>query len=724
MKERCKAMKKYDYLVIGSGLYGSIFAHEAKEKGKKVLVIDKRPTIAGNIYTEKQEGINVHKYGAHIFHTNNKKVWSYITQFAEFNRFTNSPVANYKGELYSMPFNMYTFNKMWGVVTPEEATAKIEEQKREITGKPKNLEEQAISLVGRDIYEKLVKGYTEKQWGRDCKELPAFIIKRLPVRLTFDNNYFNALYQGIPIGGYTKMIEKILDGIEVRLNTDYLENKEELDSLAEKIVYTGPIDAYFGYKLGTLEYRSVRFENETLDIPNFQGNAAVNYTDRETPWTRIIEHKWFEFGKDENGNERYNIVDGQQRTITFSLLLYALYKATGETITIDFLGQQVFNNEYSRRNVPNNYNAFRRRVGAKGEADDKMDHDRNIKQLRKYIEDQCELIVVITDDLSEAFQFFDSQNARGKALYPHDLLKAYHLREMAGMDDAKTEKIVEEWEKIPQHDLAVFFGDYLYRIKEWINGNWTYKLSEHNIFKFKGITRTARTPYAQFYKGAYSYAEFVNSSAMPFVSGTREVNAFQLNTPIIAGKPFFDYTKHYYEILKDIQDNSQYEGFYIKGDVIVKTLDCYFNRGTGNRIIRLLFDTALLLYVDRFCPATFPTKVDIELFEQFVTFAFIWAYSLRAQYDNLGWQSAQNYVLENSDKVNSLNIYKLITDSDTPISLLSMMADKLSPLSQYELSNRLKKSLANEETGINKKDGDEVFVNYLHYFESNQFYTK
>lgn len=303
MKERCKAMKKYDYLVIGSGLYGSIFAHEAKEKGKKVLVIDKRPTIAGNIYTEKQEGINVHKYGAHIFHTNNKKVWSYITQFAEFNRFTNSPVANYKGELYSMPFNMYTFNKMWGVVTPEEAAAKIEDQKREITGEPKNLEEQAISLVGRDIYEKLVKGYTEKQWGRDCKELPAFIIKRLPVRLTFDNNYFNALYQGIPIGGDTKMIEKILDGIEVRLNTDYLENKEELDSLAEKIVYTGPIDAYFGYELGTLEYRSVRFENETLDIPNFQGNAAVNYTDRETPWTRIIEHKWFEFGKDENGND-------------------------------------------------------------------------------------------------------------------------------------------------------------------------------------------------------------------------------------------------------------------------------------------------------------------------------------------------------------------------------------------------------------------------------------
>ena len=242
-------------------------------------------------------------YGAHIFHTNDKRVWNYITQFAEFNRFTNSPVANYKGELYSMPFNMYTFNKMWGVVTPEEAAAKIDEQKKEITAEPKNLEEQAISLVGRDIYEKLVKGYTEKQWGRDCKELPAFIIKRLPVRLTFDNNYFNALYQGIPIGGYTKMVENLLDGIEVRLNTDYLEHKAELDALADKVVYTGPIDAYFGFKLGTLEYRSVRFENETLDIPNFQGNAAVNYTDRETPWTRIIEHKWFEFGKDEDGND-------------------------------------------------------------------------------------------------------------------------------------------------------------------------------------------------------------------------------------------------------------------------------------------------------------------------------------------------------------------------------------------------------------------------------------
>ena len=296
-------MNKYDFLVVGSGLFGAVCAQKLKQAGKKVLVIDKRSHIGGNVYTEKIEGIHVHQYGAHIFHTNNKEVWEYVNRFVEFNRFTNSPVANYKGELYSLPFNMYTFNQMWGVVTPEEAAQKIEEQRKEITGEPSNLEEQAISLVGRDIYEKLIKGYTEKQWGRDCKELPAFIIKRLPVRLTFDNNYFNALYQGIPVGGYTKLVAAMLNGIEVRLDTDYLENKEELDGLAEQVIYTGPIDAYFDYQLGYLEYRSVRFETELLEQANFQGNAAVNYTDRETPWTRIIEHKWFEFGKDDNGNE-------------------------------------------------------------------------------------------------------------------------------------------------------------------------------------------------------------------------------------------------------------------------------------------------------------------------------------------------------------------------------------------------------------------------------------
>ena len=296
--------KKYDYLVVGAGLYGATFAHEMKEAGKKVLIVDKRPNIGGNVYTEKMEGINVHKYGAHIFHTNNKTVWDFVNKFATFNRFTNSPVANFHGELYSLPFNMYTFNKMWGVVTPEEAAAKIEEQ-RSAAGikEPANLEEQAISLVGTDIYEKLIKGYTEKQWGRPCTELPAFIIKRLPVRFTFDNNYFNALYQGIPVGGYTKMVANMLDGIEVHLGTDYLKNKKEYDAIADRVVYTGPIDAYFSYRLGYLQYRSVRFETEVMDIPNFQGNAAVNYTDRETPWTRIIEHKWFEFGKDEEGND-------------------------------------------------------------------------------------------------------------------------------------------------------------------------------------------------------------------------------------------------------------------------------------------------------------------------------------------------------------------------------------------------------------------------------------
>ncbi len=310
-------MLMYDYLVVGSGLFGATFSHEAKAAGKSVLVIDKRPNIAGNVYTEDVEGIHVHRYGAHIFHTNDKEVWDYVNRFAVFNRFTNSPVANYHGELYSLPFNMYTFNKMWGVVTPQEAAAKIEEQKKDYIARkqqerrlsadapfePQNLEEQAISLIGTDIYEKLIKGYTEKQWGRPCTELPAFIIRRLPVRLTFDNNYFNALYQGIPVGGYTRMVERMLEGIEVRLNEDYLKDREHWNQIAEKVVFTGPIDAFYDYRLGTLEYRSVCFETELLDTPNFQGNAAVNYTDRETPWTRIIEHKWFEFGKDSEGND-------------------------------------------------------------------------------------------------------------------------------------------------------------------------------------------------------------------------------------------------------------------------------------------------------------------------------------------------------------------------------------------------------------------------------------
>ena len=295
---------KYDYLIVGAGLYGAAFAQRAHEAGKRVLVIDRRDHVGGNVYTETVEGVAVHVYGAHIFHTNDERVWDYVCRFASFNRFTNSPVANYKGELYSLPFNMYTFNKMWGVTTPAQAAAEIERQRAaaHIT-EPRNLEEQAISLVGTDIYEKLVRGYTEKQWGRPCRELPAFIIKRLPVRLTFDNNYFNARHQGIPEAGYTAMVENMLRGVEVRTGLDYLAHKAELDAQAEHVVYTGPIDAYFAYRFGHLAFRSLRFETELLDMPNFQGNAAVNYTDAETPYTRIIEHKWFTFGRDAQGRE-------------------------------------------------------------------------------------------------------------------------------------------------------------------------------------------------------------------------------------------------------------------------------------------------------------------------------------------------------------------------------------------------------------------------------------
>lgn len=322
---------KYDYLVVGAGLYGAVFAYEAKKKGKKCLVIDKRDHIAGNVYCEEIEGINVHKYGAHIFHTSDKKIWEYINQFAEFNNYINSPVAVYKDELYNLPFNMNTFSKMWNIRTPQEAKEKIAEQVAE-TGitEPKNLEEQGLSLVGKDVFEKLVKGYTEKQWGRDCKDLPAFIIKRLPVRFTYDNNYFNDRFQGIPMGGYTRIVEKMLDGAEVLTNTDYFEFVKANSDIAEKTIFTGMIDEYFDYKLGTLEYRSVRFETEVLDIDNYQGNAVVNYTEREVPYTRIIEHKHFEFGRQEKtvisreyssewsvGMEPYYPVNNEQNNALF-----------------------------------------------------------------------------------------------------------------------------------------------------------------------------------------------------------------------------------------------------------------------------------------------------------------------------------------------------------------------------------------------------------------------
>ncbi len=302
-------MKKYDYLVVGAGLFGSIFAYEMNKKGKSVLVIDKRNHIAGNIYTKSVEGINVHEYGAHIFHTSNKKVWDYINKFASFNNYINSPIANYKGEIYNLPFNMNTFNKMWGVITPKEALEKIEAEKDKASREINNLEDQAISLVGTDIYEKLIKGYTEKQWGRKCTELPAFIIKRLPVRFTYDNNYFNDTYQGIPVGGYTSICEKMLEGIDVKLNTDYFDDRTYFDNIANKVLFTGSIDKYFDYSLGTLEYRSVRFDTKVLNEENYQGNAVVNYTEEEIPYTRVIEHKHFEFNQGEKTVISYEYSD-------------------------------------------------------------------------------------------------------------------------------------------------------------------------------------------------------------------------------------------------------------------------------------------------------------------------------------------------------------------------------------------------------------------------------
>ena len=403
---------------------------------------------------------------------------------------------------------------------------------------------------------------------------------------------------------------------------------------------------------------------------------------------------------------RYNIVDGQQRTITFSLLLDCLDQGP-----IDFLSQPVYMNQYNLRNVMNNHRALERRI-TKLLVDEK-----DKRNLTDYITDNCELIVVITDDLSEAFQFFDSQNARGKTLYPHDLLKAYHLREMSNVAATETEHIVKTWEELDQKALAVLFNEYLYRLKEWVRGHRSGELTEHNIDLFKGVTSKDNHPYAQYYKGAFAYADELNHSHVPFVTGVQNLSPFQINAPIIAGKPFFEYAKHYFDILADIQNNDKYEGYFINDNPIVKTLDLRkYKNGVGNRITRLLFDTAILLYVDRFCPAI-PSKADIDYLEQFVIFAFVWAYSMRAQYRNVGWLVAQNYVMGTASKegiVNGFNIYKSIAESDSPSSLLSKMADTIVPLrTQHIKADRDK---------IDEKSNDDVYQNYLYYFVKHKFW--
>lgn len=422
-----------------------------------------------------------------------------------------------------------------------------------------------------------------------------------------------------------------------------------------------------------------------------------------------------------HGTNGYNIVDGQQRTITFALLLYALYELETDLSKrreIKFLEQETFDNLYSRRNIPLNLNAFRRRVDKGGENND---HRADMLNLREFIEQQCELVVVITDDQSEAFQFFDSQNARGKALYPHDLLKAYHLREMNDVAPSEVELIVKQWELLPQDELDSFFGQYLYRLKEWINGSWSDKLSERNIHMFKGVSKSSSSPYAQFYKAAYAYSCYVQKSGMQFVSGERELTPFQLNAPVIAGRPFFEFAQHYYAILKDIRDNSKYVGFYVQDNDIVRTLETYYGGGTGNKIARLMFDLALLLYVDRFCPATSPNRDEVVLFDKFLVYAFAWAYSLRAQYSHLGWHSAQNYILgsDKSSKRNSFNLYRTILASDTPVSLLSELDDKLTPLTQADLSDSCKGCDIGKMDEMDEKSG--VYRHYLHFLKENKF---
>ncbi|MDR2461331.1 MAG: DUF262 domain-containing protein [Deltaproteobacteria bacterium] len=450
-----------------------------------------------------------------------------------------------------------------------------------------------------------------------------------------------------------------------------------------------------------------------LEIPNYQRpykwtaknaiqllNDIVDAKNRNNEIYRVgtlILHK---------DNDKYNIVDGQQRIITFSLLLNAL-----GADQIKFLEQKLSHNPFTIRNIQNNYLTLKRQVNNIGGDQDKND-------LLEYIKNNCELIVVITDDLSEAFQFFDSQNARGKKLYPHDLLKAYHLREMNHLEVSEIESVVKSWENVDQKKLSELFSEYLHRVREWTNGNKALELTEHNIQNFKGITRQNNYPYAQFYKGAFYYAETVNHSAVPKVTGIKNLKKFQLYTPIFAGKPFFDYALHYFTILCDIQNNNKYEGYYINDNEIVATLNLLkYRTGIGNQISRLLFDTAILLYVDRFCPEH-PNKKDTELLEKFVVLAFVWAYSLRAQYHNLGWASAQNYILGNNDKKNSFNIYKIITQADSPASLLIDLSDILVPILDDDIPKKL------QNLKLEECDSDNIFKYYLYFFSKYNFYEQ
>jgi len=460
-----------------------------------------------------------------------------------------------------------------------------------------------------------------------------------------------------------------------------------------------------------------RMSDVQLQIPNYQ---------RPYKWTAknvvqllddIIEAKTsnkevYRVGtlilhRDAEKSRHYNIVDGQQRIITFSLMLQAIQSllVKEEKVPIQFLNQSLSENPFNKRNIPSNYRTLDRRIG--------NIEEREREALLEYIKNNCELIVLITDDISEAFQFFDSQNARGKKLYPHDLLKAYHLREMNHLKTADLVASVKEWENLDQKKLSQLFSDYLYRLSEWMKGNKALELNEQNIHQFKGLTKKDSFPFAQYYKGACAYADMVNQSSMPFVSGAQELKPFQLNAPIVAGKPFFDYAKHYFEILKDIQDNSKYVGYFINDNTIVKTLDLpKYKNGVGNKVVRLLFDTSILLYVDRFCPAQ-PSKSDLHMLDQFVVFAFVWSYSLRAQYTNLGWQSAQNYIMGQNEKANAFNLFKVITDSDSPTNLFSVLSDQLVVLHKQNIE-------ANMEN-MDDQDDAGIYQNYLYFFKLNKF---